>query len=187
MKTAAATAATVSFSGVGALAAPVTIDFTLDRIEVSGIESTVLQADAGSGSVTLDDTPLVPISNNTSTFTIDAANVDAFSVQVNDPDFGALTFELADLDSIEIKLESIENGGDPLALAFVTDSGGIADFGNPDVDFGKVDLIGVPVGSIDPVANTYAVNLDVPEPSTLGLLALGAAGLPLLRRRRRKA
>lgn len=70
-------------------------------------------------------------------------------------------------------------GPELTALGFST-----SDCASTDVTCG--DLLWIPPGGgLDSIIGTVTINSAVPEPTTLGLLSLGIAGIGLARRRRK--
>lgn len=168
-----AAAAVVSFGvAADAAAAPLTYDLTFTQF---------LGGSTGTGYFTFDSSLLVPM-----TEIDDVADIDDFSATfINVPGIGGgtVSFDYDDLNAVSVK---IDNDSDIWSVSFGTDGspGPELNVDLPNVQELKTSQFGSVIHyDIDVTERTAAV----PEPGTLALLAIGAAGLPLLRRRRRAA
>lgn len=158
------TAAIATFSGIAASqAAPITYNLTFNDI--------ALGPSSGTGFFTIDDSLLVPNQGYS-----DPTLVSDFSATfTNVPGYGTVSFDETDLNALNLKT------GPTGALSTV--SFGTDDSANPNLDafiFDSTFLVDSSGLSIE----YETVATAVPEPSSLALLAAGAAGVPLLRRRR---
>lgn len=158
------TAAVATFSGIAvAQASPVTYNLTFNDV--------ALGPSSGTGFFTIDDSLLVPDQQYTN-----PALVSDFSATfTNVPGYGTVSFDESDLNDLNLKTGST---GALSSVSFGTD-----DSANPNLDafiFDSTFLVDSNGLSIE----YQTVATAVPEPSSLALLAAGAAGVPLLRRRR---
>jgi hypothetical protein len=165
----AAAAAAVTFGVVAdAAAAPITYDVVF---------SPTVGSSSGTGFFTIDSSLLTPNDDIT-----DVNDIDAFGASfVGLPPMGtgSASFDLDDLNGIWLKT----NGSGEIYSA----SFGTVDSGDPDLDVSIFGFSTLDYGFIEIsyyASVTRRTTTAVPEPGTLALLAAGAAGLPLLRRRR---
>jgi len=175
---AAAFAVAGTLGCMGAEAAPVSFNLTFVPLAPTTQGS-------GTGTFTVDDSVLIP-DNAIS----EISAVSAFTANFVDvPGIGALAFDLADLASINLKTDS---SGALYALSFSTTTSATDPYLQAGIFFSNF-IYDPDVSMETPVAEytTQFEQVDGPatidEPGALALLAAGAAGIPLIRRRRKTA
>jgi hypothetical protein len=162
-----AAAAVVTFGAAGADAAPRTFDLQFTPTDLDGAGS------SGTGFFTIDDTNLTP----NQTLTNPALILDFEANFTNVPGFGNLSYDEGDLNALLLKTgPSSEITG----VSFGTTSNGT----DPFLVSGIFSTTFIETNTSDQDTGIGYATTVVPEPGALSLLAAGAAGIPLIRRRR---
>jgi hypothetical protein len=169
-----AAAAAATFGAVDAQAT--TLNYSLSFTFLSNIGAIDGSASSGSGAFSIDSGDLAGTADIT-----DPTKIQNFSATFNNvPNVGTLAFDQSDLDAVllkhneqtinDVSFGTTNNGTDPHLIAGI--------FGTTILQFDPQTSI-----QYDTAATLVSA---IPEPASLSLLAAGAAGLPLIRRRRAK-
>jgi hypothetical protein len=164
-----AAAAAVTFGAIDAQADTLNYSLTFTyNPAFSDVDGT---GSSGTGAFSIDSADLAGTADIT-----DPSKIQNFSATFIDvPGFGTLSFDQSDLDSVLLK----HNEQTITGISFGTPDNGT----DPFLIAEAFSITGLGLDSESTIGYDTAATL-VPEPGSLALLAAGAAGLPLIRRRR---